>query len=130
MKNYLLSMFLVVTGIFLFFTFAMMYFLKENFFLGAYHATVGIYRKIGLKGIFIGVLLYPLLLTSVIYFARFYLNLPFWYVVCMAASLTLLFKVIGLLDYIGEVAGGAVIVVTVPVTIIGILYGFYVFVLH
>lgn len=123
-------MFFVVAVIFLSLTVSMMIILKENFFLGFYHATVGIYREIGFKGIFIGVLLYPLALASSIFFAKVYLQLCPLHVLFMATSVTLLFKIIGLLDYIAKVAGGAAIVVAIPVTIIGILYGFYVFVLN
>lgn len=129
-KKYLFSMLLVVAVIFLSLTVGMMICLKENFFLAFYHATVGIYREIGLKGILVGVLLYPLSLVSAIFFARSYLKLSFLHTMFMAIAVTLLFKVIGLLDYIYEVAGGTVIVVVIPVTAIVIFCLFYIFVLN
>lgn len=129
-KKYLISMILVVAVIFLSLTVGMMICLKENFFLGFYHATVGIYREIGLKGILVGVLLYPLSISSAVFFARVYLGLRPLYVMFMATSVHLIFKIIGLLDYIAEVAGGAVIVVTVPATVLAIFWLFYLFVLN
>ena len=128
-KKYLFSMHLVVAVIFLSLTVGMMISLKENFFLGFYHSTVGIYREIGLKGILVGVLLYPLALSSVVFFARVYLGLRPLHVMFMATSVHLIFKIIGLLDYIAEVAGGAEIVVAVPATVLAIFWLFYIFVL-
>lgn len=129
-KKYLISMILVVAVIFLSLTVGMMICLKENFFLGFYHATVGMYREIGLKGILVGVLLYPLSLASAVFFAGVYLGLRPLHVLFMTVSVHLLFKIIGLLDYIVEAAGGFEIVIAVPATVIAILYGFYIFVLN
>lgn len=129
-KKYLFSMFLVVAAIFISLTVGMMICLKENFFLGVYHATVGIYREIGLKGILLGVLLYPLALSSAIFFARVYLKLRPLHVIFMATSVHLIFKIVGLLDYIAEAAGGAEIVVAVPATVLAIFWLFYIFVLN
>lgn len=129
-KKYLFSMLLVVAVIFFSLTVGMMICLKENFFLGFYHSTVGIYREIGLKGILVGVLLYPVSLSSVIFFARVYLGLRPLHVMFMATSMHLIFKIIGLLDYIAEVVGGAVIVVAVPATVLAIFWLFYIFVLN
>lgn len=129
-KKYLFSMLLVVAAIFLSLTVGMMICLKENFFLGVYHATVGIYSEIGLKGILVGVLLYPLALASAIFFARVYLKLRPLHVIFMATSVHLIFKIVGLLDYIAEAAGGAEIVVAVPATVLAIFWLFYLFVLN
>lgn len=129
-KKYLISMILVVAAIFLSLTVGMMICLKENFFLGVYHATVGIYSEIGLKGILVGILLYPLALSSAIFFARVYLKLRPLHVIFMATSVHLIFKIVGLLDYIAEAAGGAVIVVAVPATVLAIFWLFYLFVLN
>lgn len=129
-KKYLISMILVVAAIFLSLTVGMMICLKENFFLGVYHATVGIYSEIGLKGILVGILLYPLALSSAIFFARVYLKLRPLHVIFMATSVHLIFKIIGLLDYIAEAAGGAEIVVAVPATVLAIFWLFYIFVLN
>lgn len=129
-RKYLFSMLLVVAVIFFSLTVGMMMCLKENFFLGFYHATVGIYSEIGWRGIFAGVLLYPLALSSAIFFARVYLGLRPLHVMFMATSVHLLFKVFGLLDYIAEAAGGAVIIVAVPATVLAIFWLFYVFVVN
>lgn len=129
-KKYLFSMLLVVAVIFLSLTVGMMISLKENFFLGFYHSTVGIYREIGLKGILVGVLLYPLALSSVVFFARVYLGLRPLHVMFMATSVHLLFKITGLFDYIAEAAGGAEIFVAVPATFLAIFWLFYIFVLN
>lgn len=129
-KKYLISMILVVAVIFLSLTVGMMICLKENFFLGFYHATVGIYREIGLKGILVGALLYPLSISSAVFFARVYLGLRPLHVMFMATTMHLIFKAIGLFDYIAEAAGGAVIVVAVPATVLAIFWLFYLFVLN
>ncbi len=128
-KRYLFWMMLVVAVIFLALTVGMMIILKENFFLGFYHATVGMYWEIGLKGILVGVLLYPLSLASALFFAGVYLGLRPLHVLFMAISVHLLFKIIGLFDYMVEAAGGFEIVVAVPAIVLGILCAFYVFVL-
>lgn len=129
-RKYLFSMLLVVAVIFLSLTVGMMICLKENFFLGLYHATVGIYREIGLKGILVGVLLYPLALSSAVFFARVCLGLRPLHVMFMATSVHLILKIIGLFDYIAEAAGGAVIVVAVPATVLAVFWVFYIFVLN
>lgn len=129
-KKYVISMILVVAMIFLSLTVGMMICLKENFFLGFYHSTVGIYREIGLKGILVGVLFYPISLSSAIFFARVYLGLRPLHVMFMATSVHLIFKIIGLFDYIAEAAGGGVIVVAVPATVLAIFWLFYIFVLN
>lgn len=129
-RKYLSLIFFVVVVIFLSVTVGFMICLNENFVKAAYYATVGVYRDMGLRGILIGILLYPLSLASVIFLGSTVLKLKPLHVFFMIVSMHLLFTVTGLLDYILEIANGFEIIIAVPAAIIAFLYTIYVFVLN